>query len=122
MNTLIKTIKVIVASMFIFGFVIDQKTIRAENTFDDKTVEITLPSIQCGMCVKTIKKSLGKVEGVIESTVDLKNKTVSITFDDSKVSLEKLEDAITSAGYDANDKEANSEAYEKLSTCCKKPE
>lgn len=96
--------------------------LNANPIVNEKTVVISLPSIQCGMCVKTIKKALGKVEGIIETKVDLENKSASITFDDSKTSVEKLVEAITTAGYDANDKPANSEAYEKLSSCCKKPE
>lgn len=89
---------------------------------DKKTIEISLPSIQCGMCVKTLKKALGKTEGIIESKIDLKNKKATITFDDSETNSEKIEAVITAAGYDANDKPANADAYEKLSPCCKKPE
>ncbi len=95
---------------------------KAVSAADKKTIEISLPSIQCGTCVKTLKKALGKVEGIIESKVDLKNKTVIIIFEDSKTNSEKIEAAITAAGYDANDKSANADAYEKLSPCCKKPE
>lgn len=74
------------------------------------------------MCVKTIGKALGKTRGVIESKVDLENKTVTVTYDDSKTNLAKIEAAITAAGYDANNKPANADAFEKLSPCCKKPE
>lgn len=89
---------------------------------DVKTVEISLPSVQCGMCSRTIKSAIGVIDGVIKSKVDLKNKKVTVKFDDSKTSKEEIENAITSAGYDANDKAADSDAYENLSTCCKKPE
>lgn len=95
--------------------------LNANSIVDEKTVVISLPSIQCGTCVKTIKKALGKVKGVIEIQVDLENHKAAITFDDSKTSVEKLEVAITTAGYDANDKPAVAEAYDKLSSCCKKP-
>ncbi len=115
-----KIFKYLSTTLIILTFV--SLNLKANSISDEKTVEITLPSIQCGMCVKTIKKALGKVEGVIESKVDLENKKVSVTFDDSKTSLEKLEEAITSAGYDADDKLSDAEAYDKLSPCCKKSE
>ncbi|MFZ1322996.1 MAG: heavy-metal-associated domain-containing protein [Ignavibacteria bacterium] len=95
---------------------------NADNKDNEKTVEITLPSIQCGMCVKTIEKALGNIDGVIDSKVDLKNKSVTVTYDDSKVSIENLESAITAAGYDANEMTANEDAYNDLHGCCKKPD
>lgn len=93
--------------------------LRADSITDVKTVEISLPTIQCGMCARTIKNAIGNLEGIIKSKVDLENKKVTIKFDDSKISKEEIENAITSAGYDANDKPANAEAYENLSSCCK---
>ena len=109
-------------SLIIFIVTFVSLNSKADSLTEEKTVEISLPSIQCGMCAKTIKKALGKVEGVIESKIDLENKKVSVTFDDSKTSLDKLEEAITSAGYDANDKLSDADAYDKLSPCCKKSE
>ena len=88
---------------------------------DDKTVDISLPSIQCGMCVSTIKKALRKVEGINEFKIDLENKKVTVSFDETLTSEDKIETAITSAGYDANEKQADADAYDKLSSCCKKP-
>lgn len=109
-------------SLIIFIVTFVSLNSKADSLTEEKTVEITLPSIQCGMCAKTIKKALGKVEGVIDSKIDLENKKVSVTFDDSKTSLDKLEEAITCAGYDTNDKLSDADAYDKLSPCCKKSE
>lgn len=95
---------------------------NADNKDNEKTVEITLPSIQCGMCVKTIEKALGNLDGVVDLKVDLKNKSVTVTYDDAKVSLENLEKTITAAGYDANEMTANEDAYNELHGCCKKPD
>lgn len=84
-----------------------------------KTAEISLPTVQCGMCAKTIEKALNKVDGVTNADVDIENKKATVTYDDSKTSLEQIESAITGAGYGANDKKANQEAYDKLHGCCK---
>ncbi|HMQ68843.1 MAG TPA: heavy-metal-associated domain-containing protein [Ignavibacteria bacterium] len=88
----------------------------------DKTIEISLPSIQCGMCVKTIKNTLSSLEGVIKTEIDLKEKTATVTFDESITDIEKIEGAINSAGYDTQDKPADPEAYNSLHECCKKPD
>ena len=85
---------------------------------DEETI-VNTPTIVCNMCKKNISSALKKIEGVNKVNVDLKEKKVSVTFDDSKTNLEAIENAITSAGYDANDKKADHEAYEKLDGCCK---
>lgn len=85
---------------------------------NEKTV-IALGSIVCGQCVAKVEKALNKVEGVIEVNVDLDNKQATVVFDNSVTSLEKLENAITNAGYDANGKKADPEAYDNLPGCCK---
>ena len=85
----------------------------------DENTEISVNSIVCGMCVKKVEKTLKKVEGVKEVKVDLDEKKAYVTFDNSLTDISKLEDAITAAGYDANEKKADPEAYEKLHGCCK---
>jgi len=50
------------------------------------------------------------------------DKIAKVKFDNSKTKLSKIEDAITAAGYQANDKPENKEAYNNLLDCCKKPE
>jgi len=94
----------------------------AEAIAGDKTAEISLPSIQCGMCERTIEKALNKVDGIVDVNVDVENKKATVTYDDTKADLPAIEKAITSAGYDANDKKADETAYKKLNSCCKLPE
>jgi hypothetical protein len=45
-----------------------------------------------------------------------------VKFDKEVTDLNKIENAITAAGYDADNKKANPDAYAKLDDCCKKPE
>lgn len=87
-----------------------------------KHAEIKIPSAQCDICKKNISKALKKVKGVSSFEVDIDNKIVHLNFDDSQTNLNKIEDAITMAGYDTNNKRANPDAYDKLDDCCKKPE
>jgi len=81
--------------------------------------EIKVPSLMCGMCVKNITKAVQSVEGVTAVAVDRKNKVARVSFDPEKTSLEKIETAIVKAGYVANDKKADDEAFSKLPDCCK---
>ena len=87
----------------------------------EKTVEISLPSIQCGRCVRTIEKALDNSGGIVNSDIDVENKKAVITYDDTKTDLAKIVDAISGAGYDANDKKADPTAYSNLHGCCKLP-
>jgi mercuric ion binding protein len=95
---------------------------KAAPIMENKTIEISLPTIQCGICVKNIEKALNRVEGVLNTKVNLENKKAIVTYDDSKTTIKKIEKAITKAGYDANNRKANKEAYGKLMGCCKLPE
>ncbi len=84
-----------------------------------KVAEIKLSTIQCGSCVKTITKALGKADGVQKVDVDLDGKLVTVTYASAQTDVKKLEQAISKAGYAANDTKADKAAYEKLANCCK---
>lgn len=83
------------------------------------TISINTPTIQCGMCQKTIEMGLKKVEGVNRSMVDLETKKTKVIYNIDKVDLIKIEKAISDLGYQANDQLADPVSYEKLPACCK---
>jgi copper chaperone CopZ len=72
----------------------------------------------CGMCKKTIEKSL-KIDGVKKATWDVKSKEITVSFDPKKTDLKKIQNAICEAGYDNDGCKGNDEAYSKLHSCCK---
>ena len=87
---------------------------------ETRTVTIDLSTnMVCGTARKLIKKALNNIDGVIEAEVETADKIAIVKYDDSKISLSDIENAITKAGYDANDKKADPEAYQKLPECCK---
>ncbi len=92
---------------------------RSGKTADVATTVIQTPSVVCGSCVKTIQKALTQVNGVKEVTGDPKAKTISVRYEPNTVTLDRLENAITQAGYDANGKKRDPAAYNKLDACCK---
>jgi len=83
--------------------------------------ELTLstPTIQCGMCQKTIEVGLSKVAGVSQPQVDLKTKKTTLSYNPEKTNVKSLEKVISELGYQANDLKANKSAYANLPECCK---
>lgn len=91
---------------------------------DNKNAEhvmVKLPSMQCNICKKNIEKAVNKVPGTIDVKVDKNEKVAHINYDKSKTDLSKIENAIIMAGYDANEKKADKDAYNNLDDCCKLP-
>lgn len=84
----------------------------------EKTI-VQLSTIQCNLCKKTITKALQKVDGVHEIDINVEGKVANIMYDKNKTDISAIENAITGAGYAANDKKADPDAYEKLDDCCK---
>ena len=84
-------------------------------------IMISLPTMQCSTCKKNIETAVKKLDGIESINVVVKEKTAHINYDKSKTDLTKIESTITAAGYDANDKKADPEAYKELDDCCKLP-
>jgi copper chaperone CopZ len=72
----------------------------------------------CGMCKKTIEKSL-KIEGVKKASWDVKSKELTVNFDPKVTNIKTIQIAICNAGYDNDGCKGNDAAYEKLHSCCK---
>lgn len=64
-----------------------------------RTVTLSLPTMDCPVCPITVKKALGKVEGVSRAEVDFGKRQAVVQFDDAKTSIEALTRATTDAGY-----------------------
>jgi mercuric ion binding protein len=64
-----------------------------------KTVTLSVPGMNCATCPITVKKALGKVEGVTKTEVNLEKRAAVVTFDDTRTSLEALTRATGEAGY-----------------------
>lgn len=53
----------------------------------------------CAHCENTVKKSVGKLDGVSSVMVDLKKKTVTVAYDGTKVSPGDIKRTIEGQGY-----------------------
>lgn len=62
---------------------------------------INIDGMTCGGCVASVHTATGDIDGLDTMTVDLADKLATVTFDDSKTSVEAIAAAIEEAGFDA---------------------
>jgi len=68
-------------------------------TAAQKTVVLSVPSMNCAACPITVRKALEKVAGVQRVKATLEPPEAVVTFDDAMTSVEKLTEATRGAGY-----------------------
>ncbi|QDO86583.1 mercury resistance system periplasmic binding protein MerP [Shewanella psychropiezotolerans] len=66
---------------------------------ETRSVNLMVPTMDCGMCPITVRKALENLDGVEQAKVDFGDKTAWVIFDDDKVSVERLMEATKDAGY-----------------------
>jgi len=64
-----------------------------------KTVVLSVPSMNCAACPITVRKALEKVAGVQSVKATLEPPEAQVTFDDAKTSVGQLMEATKGAGY-----------------------
>ena len=72
----------------------------------------------CGMCENTIEKAVD-VKGVVAYDYDLTAHRLTITFNPTKITLDKIHALINAAGYDTEKSNATDEQYSRVHGCCK---
>lgn len=100
-NILLSFVFIIVASVCSF----------AQNTSKIKVAG------NCGMCKKNIETA-AKAAGAMTAAWDKTTKVLTVAFDGSATTKDKIEIAIANAGYDTEHQVASNEAYGKLDECC----
>lgn len=67
-----------------------------------KKATIQLEALACPSCMQKIDSAVKSLDGVDKETVNVlfNSSKVKLNFDDEKVSIEKIEDAITALGYE----------------------
>ncbi|MDF2566970.1 MAG: hypothetical protein K0R90_426 [Oscillospiraceae bacterium] len=63
-------------------------------------VVLNVDGMSCSHCENAVKGAVGGLSGVNDVSVSLEDKTVSVAFDSSKVSVEDIKSAIEDQGYD----------------------
>ena len=62
---------------------------------------LKIGGMTCGGCVKSVTKVLNDLDGVRSATVSLENKNAQVEFDEGKIQIAQLVEAVEDAGYDA---------------------
>jgi len=64
----------------------------------NQTLEVT--GMTCGHCKMSVEGALKELDGVTNSEVNLETGKVEVTYDESKVSVDTMKDAVEEQGYD----------------------
>jgi len=81
--------------------------------------EIKISSVKSDECEKYIKDALQKDAGIVDYQIDIINNLVHVMYDKTKIAKDKIDQNISNAGFDANDRKANPDVKSKLPDECK---
>lgn len=109
LQSLTLTISLLFVSVFSF----------AQDGKKGEVVKIKTSAV-CGMCKATLEKGMAYEKGVDKATLDEKTKVLTVHYNGTKTSADKVMKAVNNLGYDADDQPATPRAYNRLDECCKK--
>lgn len=102
-------------TVFIIISIFISFTIKSQTGIVTQTITV---KGNCDECKERIENA-ADIKGVKTSIWNKDEKTLTVTFDSKKVSLEQIEKAIANAGHSTVSQKANQKAYQKLPDCCK---
>jgi copper chaperone len=65
-----------------------------------ETKTLDVKGMSCGHCVSAVESSVKELDGIETVNVDLSSNKVTVSFDETKVQLTEVKEAIEEAGYD----------------------
>jgi copper ion binding protein len=60
---------------------------------------LKVSGMSCSGCANAVERALSQLEGVHQVSVDLEENEVTVMYENGKVSISDLEDAVKSSGY-----------------------
>ncbi|MDQ0163294.1 copper chaperone CopZ [Aeribacillus alveayuensis] len=66
------------------------------------TITINVKGMTCNHCKMAVTNALKELNGVKNVDVHLENGTVDVEYDEAKVTVEKMKEAIEEQGYDVS--------------------
>ncbi|MCA9839882.1 MAG: cadmium-translocating P-type ATPase [Trueperaceae bacterium] len=76
------------------------------------TLTLAIEGMTCANCVRRIENKLGKLEGVLEASVNLATEQARVTYVPSSVNLKTIKETVEKAGYGAEELELHSKNVE----------
>ncbi|MBT2700706.1 copper chaperone CopZ [Bacillus sp. ISL-40] len=65
-----------------------------------ENITLNVKGMSCGHCINSIEGSVGELPGVTAVKVNLDSGTVSVEFNPSEVTIDKIKETIDDQGYD----------------------
>lgn len=110
----------LILTLLFVGSAVAQKTKPVKTAVIKTTIYCDHCKI-CESCGGRILKELYNEDGIKNTTVDSKVNTITVTYDERKITLEQVRVKISKLGFDADAVKADPIAVAKLDECCKKP-
>ena len=67
-----------------------------------ETITLNVPGMSCSHCEHAIKGAVSGLDGVSEIIIDLTGKTVKVSFNPGKVTVDSIKSTIEDQGYDVS--------------------
>ncbi|HOI46500.1 MAG TPA: heavy metal-associated domain-containing protein [Bacilli bacterium] len=64
-----------------------------------KHIKVQISGMRCGGCASGVERSLSRLEGIKQATVDVAKKEADVTFEDSSLNEVKIKEAVERLGY-----------------------
>ncbi|GAE26595.1 hypothetical protein JCM9140_2677 [Halalkalibacter wakoensis JCM 9140] len=64
-----------------------------------KTTSLQVEKMSCGNCLNEVETAIERVVGVVDAKASLEDKTVQVTFDETKANVADFVNAVEDAGY-----------------------
>ncbi len=99
-------------------FLLSTTAVFAQKGMETITIQT---SAVCDMCKERIEKEMAFTKGVTAAALDVESAVLTVSYREGKTSPDAIREALNALGYDADDRRAPQEAYDKLHHCCQKP-
>ena len=86
---------------------------------DMRTAVISVPNLKNQACVQIIQDAFMRQQGIKDVQPDFQHHTLTVTYDSMVIARKNIEFTIASAGFDANDIRAPTNAAAALPAACK---
>ena len=102
--------KLITAATFFLFIVVNVQAIN-------KSEKIKVKG-QCDMCKSRIETAVKYLDGVTSAQWDKSSSSLTVSYDDTKTAMQKIQTSIAMAGHDTEMFSASESSYNKLPGCC----
>ena len=85
-----------------------------------QTARIKTPNVLCEDCKSRLTTYLDRYDGIQYLNINFRKGEIQVKYLTDRIDIEQIKTAISNAGYDADDVQANEGAYKRLPKKCKK--